>query len=496
MNAPTIRIDEDLDAAALRGIVSRDLAGPLAALLPARRWFGDKDRPIADVRAAGAVLDAFGQVSFAWVALDVGFRDGGRAGYALPLAVADAGTTEGPLLARFETPDGPRELLEATDHPAFPDWLLDALAGRRVRDGAGGRLEFAPFASLAGSLDAARRGPAKVGGLEQSNTAIRYGDGALVKLFRRLVPGVNLDEAVTRFLVERGGFAHVPPPLGAASWLPEDGGDAVPVALAQGFVPNHGDGWGWVLDRLAAGTSEARDEATAALGLLGRRTADMHRALASDPEDPFFAPEPSSAASIAAATEASRAALAGTVAALRQATPPETAGALRDRVLAGADALAAAFGGFARESGLARIRVHGDYHLGQVLRTPDGDWTLLDFEGEPARPLAERLEKTSALKDVSGMLRSLGYARGAAALAGGDADALAEWEIAARGAFLDGYAAGMADSPVPLVPADPAAFNAALAAWELDKALYEVRYELANRPDWLPIPLAALARLA
>lgn len=496
MNAPTIRIDGELDAIVLRDLLTSHLAPSLAALLPARRWFGDKDRRIADTRAAGVVLDTFGRVRFAWVALDIAFVDGGRAGYALPLAVADAGTTAGSVLARIETPGRPLELLEATDHPAFPDWLIEALADSRTIDGVGGRLAFRPFAALAGNLDAARRGPAKVGGVEQSNTAIRYGDGALVKLFRRLVPGVNLDEALTRFLAERGGFAHVPPPLGAAAYLPIGGGDPVPIALAQGFVPNLGDGWGWLLDRLASGTQSARDDSISALGRLGRRTAEMHQALASDPGDPFFAPEPASAESIAAATSSALAALAATVAALRQASPPASTAPVVDRVLAAASSLGETFAGFGEEAGLARIRVHGDYHLGQVLRTPNDDWAILDFEGEPARPLAERLEKTSALKDVAGMLRSLGYARGAATFAGGDPDAMAEWEAAARAAFLDGYVSGMSEAAVALAPADPAAFGAALAAWELDKALYEVRYELANRPDWLAIPLTALARFA
>lgn len=496
MDAPTIRIDGDVDAAAIRETVSGAVADRVAALLPERRWFGDKDRPIVSVSAAEAVLDAFGPVSFAWVALDVQFLDGGRAGYALPVAVAEAGTTEGPLLALLETSERPLEVLEATDHPAFPDWLLDALADGRTIEGLDGRLAFRPFTALPGHLDAARRGPAKVGGVEQSNTAIRYGDGALVKLFRRLVPGVNLDETVTRFLAERAGFAHVPPPLGSVVHVPGDDGDPTPVALAQGFVPNLGDGWGWVLSRLAEGTPAARDETTAALALLGQRTAEMHRALASDPADPFFAPEPVFPEAVASATAASRTALDASLAALRQAPSAAAAAPLIDQVLASADALAAALSGFGAEIGTFRIRVHGDYHLGQVLRTPEGDWTILDFEGEPARPLAERLEKSSSLKDVAGMLRSLGYARGAAALAGGDPESLAVWETSARAAFLDGYAAVMDGAATPLVPAEPAAFGAALAAWELDKAAYEIRYELANRPDWLAIPLAALVRIS
>jgi maltose alpha-D-glucosyltransferase/alpha-amylase len=166
-----------------------------------------------------------------------------------------------------------------------------------------------------------------------------------------------------------------------------------------------------------------------------------------------------------------------------------------DRVLATERSLTQVLAGFGEEVGLARIRVHGDYHLGQVLRSVEGGWTIIDFEGEPARPLEERRRKTSPLKDVAGMLRSFAYARGTlTGRTGGSSGGalLAEWERAARASFLAAYRTEIASSPTPLVPTDDAAFGLALAAWELDKALYEVRYELANRPDWLSIPLATL----
>jgi maltose alpha-D-glucosyltransferase/alpha-amylase len=496
MKTPTIRVEGAIDAAAVRGMVDA-LAEHIAAGLPAERWFGDKDRPVSRVAAAGAVVDGFGAATFAWVALDVEFKDGGRAAYAYPLALADAGTTDGPVLARLECLDQLRELVAATDHPAFPDWLLAALAAGRQLAGDGGRLGFSPFAALVGRLEGMTHGPAVVVPAQYSNTVVRYGDAGFLKLFRRLVPGVNLDETITRHLAEQSGFAHVPAPLGAVAWLPE-GGEPVPVALAQAFVPNLGDGWGWVQERLAEATPVALGEATAAIRLLGERTGELHATLAANGADPFFAPVAASSAGAAAQAAATHSALTATLADLRQRQRwlIGEASSYATHILKGEARLHEALGGFAAEVGYPRIRVHGDYHLGQVLRTPGSDWTILDFEGEPARPLAERLEKTSPLKDVSGMLHSLGFARAASLLAGGDAASLAEWETAARSAFLAGYAEGVGGAERPLVPADPPAFRAALAAWELDKALYQVRYELANRPDWLPISLGALARFA
>jgi maltose alpha-D-glucosyltransferase/alpha-amylase len=153
--------------------------------------------------------------------------------------------------------------------------------------------------------------------------------------------------------------------------------------------------------------------------------------------------------------------------------------------------------GLRDEVGLPRIRVHGDFHLGQTLRRPDGDWTVIDFEGEPARPVAERRQKSSPLKDVAGMLRSFAYARhatekGMPDLAPHHRERLARWEWEARRAFLAEYEAAVASAPVPLVPGEDAAFTRALAAWELDKALYEIAYEARNRPDWIDLPLRAL----
>jgi maltose alpha-D-glucosyltransferase/alpha-amylase len=239
----------------------------------------------------------------------------------------------------------------------------------------------------------------------------------------------------------------------------------------------------------------------AAARLLGERTGRLHVALAQAPDEPAFAPEPITKADAERWEADLLANLRATVDGVR-ARAPALGPELRSQVaeLPGRmPALERRAAGFRAQIGTAKSRVHGDYHLGQVLRTPDDDWVILDFEGEPARTIAERRAKTSPLKDVAGMLRSFGYARGAAlrALPGGvdqaaTARRLAEWETAARRAFLAGYRSAVRQAPVAVVPANATAFAAAVAAWELDKTVYEIGYELGNRPDWLELPLAAL----
>ena len=463
----------------------------LAGWMADQRWFGDKGRQVVSVGVAG-VAPLGGEPPGFWAAVDLGFGDG-SARYALPLKVEHPESGGAPLATMSRAAVG-----DATSAGAVAARLLELLAGgARIPCGLG-MLVFEPFAGLVRVVDRAGAGPIVAGGLEQSNTAIRYGAALLLKLFRKLQPGTNPDEEVGRFLA-RVGFRAAPEPLGAIRFIDGAGSESL-AGFAQAFVANDGDGWRWQLDRLrplARGETSRADDATAAVADLGRTTAALHVALAADAADPAFAPEPARPEETGSVRAAAEAHLAETLAALRDR---RRGLAVEDRervdlALAGEPVLRQTLAGFADELGLARIRVHGDYHLGQTLRSVAGGWTIIDFEGEPARPLAERRRKTSPLKDVAGMLRSFGYVRGVLAREEGAAagrSALAAWEREARSVFLSAYREGIASAPTPLVPADDAAFRRALAAWELDKALYEVRYELANRPDWLPIPLATL----
>jgi maltose alpha-D-glucosyltransferase/alpha-amylase len=299
-----------------------------------------------------------------------------------------------------------------------------------------------------------------------------------MKVFRRLTEGNNPEEEITRFLTECTGFRGSPRLAGALAY---DAGTGTPatVAVVQEFIADGVDGWRWMLDRLAAG-----DPTLDALRRLGGTTAGLHRALATPAGDPAFDPEPATPADVAAWAEA----VGRQVALAREAAP---AHAWPDV----GDSLAAA-GGLGGLVGTDRIRHHGDFHLGQVLRVNARDaFVIIDFEGEPLRPLAERRRKHSPLRDVAGMLRSLAYAAETARAADAARGArLQDWERAARAAFVQGYLD--AARPAAFLPGDEQAFHRAVAVFELEKAAYEVVYEADHRPDWIDIPLRGVAAAA
>ncbi|MDB5416543.1 MAG: treZ [Rubritepida sp.] len=400
----------------------------------------------------------------------------------VPLALVPTGQVPaGDVIAELDqsAASGDMQLVEA--------FALDAFVRAFVRE-------------MLRDLNSARRRVAEVGAIrrgsaEQSNTSIRIGAGAILKVLRKLEDGTHPELEVGRFLSDVAGFKATPDTL---AWVELNGST---LAVLQRFVPNDGDGWSWVLDRLGAGLQGDADaffEVTAWLCQLGRRTAEMHRAFGTDTQDDAFSPEAVVQADISdwssAAVAMARRALEGLRGAL-----PQLDGEVRslaEDVLSREAAIEAAL----REdiegaTGFARTRHHGDYHLGQVLVT-DGDAVIVDFEGEPLRPLAERRAKQAVLRDVAGMLRSLGYAAAAAARALPDraaASRLADWEADASQAFVDAYWEAAPD--MPGVPAARADAERLLHFFMLEKALYEVAYELANRPDWLAIPLRGLLAL-
>lgn len=468
------------------------LLAELPAWLEGRRWFAEKRRGISGVVLEGVHTDNVARDLLLLAVVRVAFPTGEDARYFLPVAWTEspgeseviANVSIGPLAGAF---------IEASNAPWFGSWLVEKILwSAALADGA---WSFQAHEPDSASLAAAIQHPATVMSAEQSNTSLRFGDAAMVKLVRRLQPGPSPDEELLRAL--RGvGFDSVPPYLGGGIWRAA-AGESYPIALAQAFVPNVGDGWSWMLRRLrdlptetflvelGPGSPEA---------LLGRRTGEMHLAL-SRISEPAFAPELVSGESIEADVGRVRESVDRTILLLREAGPeiPSPLRAALPSICAELTRASARAEGFRWEGETNRIRVHGDYHLGQTLRTPDEDWVIIDFEGEPARPVEERRRKSSALKDVAGMLRSFAYARGAAARDhAGEPAAPARWEAAARRAFIGGYRDAVRAAPTPLVPADEAAFMAALAAWELDKALYEVAYEVRNRPTWVFLPLQSL----
>jgi maltose alpha-D-glucosyltransferase/alpha-amylase len=411
---------------------------------------------------------------------------------------------------------------------------------------AGGRLDARASTAFADAYPHGRIS-SHTGSAEQSNTSIIYGNQLILKLFRRLEGGENPDVEIGRFLTEVARFGRIAPFLGEISITPVNG-EKTTVAMLQGLVANRGDGWAWFLAELAGffqrvagfpaahemrGASFLRDPgplpesmetARASLdaaALLGRRTAEMHLALGTSTDNAAFSAEPFAAENLIGDAERIEAQLRSTLEALRAQLPnldehtSDMAALLLSRrleLVARAQAIATC-----PAAGM-RIRIHGDYHLGQTLRTAGsqahdegaaghGDFVLLDFEGEPARPLEARRRKQSPLKDVAGMMRSFSYAafsaldralnglpeeaRPAAAVTlGGWARA---WQDAASARFLHAYREAIAANPALLPP--PEQSQALLDAYMLEKALYELLYELNNRPAWLRIPISGILSL-
>jgi maltokinase len=304
-----------------------------------------------------------------------------------------------------------------------------------------------------------------------------FGEELILKAFRRVEPGINPELELLRFLSERG-FAHIAP---LAGWYEFEGRliDAT-LGILQQYLAGGRDGWELALDELASDPEGLLDR----LHRLGEVTGDLHTALGSDASDPAFAPDEPSMESLSLLTATVDEQIERTFVEL-----PETE-ALEPIAGRGQDVrerlqLLSHIG-----SGGKVIRTHGDYHLGQTMLTDRG-WVILDFEGEPARSLPERRLKRSPLRDVAGMLRSFSYAAAGSEILRGQ-QAPPDWEERARETFLAGYH-GRVDPA--LLPPGQQATQQLLAVFELEKAIYELRYELNNRPDWVGIPVAGIVRL-
>src|SRR5512135_786152 len=439
--------------------VMSDLRDLLSAWLPRQRWFAGRGRPIAELSARH---DAKLSDLLRHLVIDVIYSDGGPPDrYQVPLVVRHDAPFghEGFLLG--EGPDG--LVYDGLHDPAGSAVLLELLRS-------GGRHNGLSFHAVAPLSEL----PGHVVGAEQSNTSVVFGDAYILKVFRRLHPGVNPDLEITRALVAAGS-RHVPAPLG---WI--DGElDGVPTtfALLQEFLRSGTEGW-----RLA--TASVRDLYAEAdlhpdeVGgdfagesvRLGQATAEVHELMARTL--PSGSAGPAQTRATAAQMHARLTAALDVVGELR---PYERA--LRETY----DDLGAI------TTPVPVQRIHGDYHLGQVLRV-DAGWVLLDFEGEPARPFIERTLLMSPLRDVAGMLRSFDYAARSLLLGRDDEPMLGyrarEWTERNRDAFCSGYAAGSGR--------DPREERVLLRAFELDKVVYEVVYEARHRPSWLPIPLGSV----
>jgi maltose alpha-D-glucosyltransferase / alpha-amylase len=506
--------------------------------LAKQRWFGAKSRRIKTTR----ILDwtVLGSSRAALGLLEVQFDAGPVEVYQLPLGMAFGDGTEelqhsypnaiiAPLISGKDS-----GLLEdgVFQDSACLDFLSLIANGReqKTREGVirGVRGKSLPkLLGGAGTTLSVRRGSA-----EQSNTSILYGDRFILKLVRRQEPGLNPDAEIGQYLTEKARFDHIPPFAGAIEYESQANGEKSTLAILQGFVSNEGDGWKWTVDELnryfencarqpfpqelqseLGDLVDFSDRPTARLArdhvgiyldsatMLGRRTAEMHLALAADSDDPAFAPEPLTAGDLKLMFADLRQNASRVFDVLKERVPflPDETVEIAAGVLSRRSRLLDHFElRTANEFEACKIRVHGDYHLGQVLRVKT-DFVILDFEGEPARPLAERRAKQCALKDVAGMLRSFSYAAYSTLISyttrhPEDISILQPWarlwERCVATAFLRAYRE--AARGARFLPADNNDFREVLGVFLIDKALYEVLYELNARPTWVRIPLMGI----
>lgn len=495
----------------------------LPSYLSRRRWFASKDQKLHAVRLAALTTIPDAGFAFTEIEADVG-RHTER--YVLPLAISWGTETTVPLfmqlaLARVRRGRNIGHLTDAFALPLFAHGVLQKLRERAVVPTVQkSEIRFVPTARF-DELDSLGATPEiRWIAAEQSNSSLVIGDRAVLKLVRRLIGGIHPEAEMSRHLTEIG-YANTAPLYGEVVRVDPQG---VPhtLALLQGFIDNQGDAWNWVLDYLrrvidelvlAPETEDADSEKLEGYrvltGTIGRRLGELHAALAAPSDDPAFAAEKATRADVRGWIDGARSMLEHALDVLAAEAAKEN-GPLDEETRALAQDLVgrrAALGTalerhVPHDVDALRIRVHGDFHLGQVL-IAQSDVYLIDFEGEPARSLEERRMKRSPLVDVAGMLRSLSYASAAAQPVSENAPAQTADRKRAlferfleegQQSFLAGYREAVGHAVHPLVA--PQAEGPLLDLFLVEKAAYEVRYEAANRPTWLGLPLRGLSMLA
>ncbi|KQT14729.1 alpha-amylase [Methylobacterium sp. Leaf399] len=477
-----------------------------------RRWFGAKGSRIKSVQVIDSAMltDAGGEAKFLLPRVAVHLATGERQDYFVPVAV-DEGREDETLMpfAVARVRRGPRTglLFGAAAAPAFAVAIIEGMRNGVSMPSESGRLEFSTTSAFDSEVSV-DIGEVRRLSAEQSNTSIAIGSKMMLKLLRRLQTGIHPEIEVGRFLTETARFANTPALLGVMEHVAADG-TRTALAVLQTFVPNQGDAWTLMLEGLRRDFDTVvlapESEAPEALDtfadhlrwaiLLGRRTAEMHQAFAIETDDAAFDAEPFTHDDLRALGEDTRLqgerafrgleSLAG-----RQANTASTEliGRRREVEAVIEDLIAKA------PKGAMKTRIHGDYHLGQVLAS-EGDLVIVDFEGEPSRPADDRRRKATPLRDVAGMLRSFAYGAETVTreITARFADsqvrarrAAAEWRGMIDAAFLDGYREAVADSRAAVTDSETEARLLKLCL--LTKALYEVDYEANNRPDWIEIP--------
>ena len=503
----------------LRGILEGEV---LPAYLPMRRWFAAKDRALVSAHVAYAAPLPGSDVAMAEI--DVQLGNGEHERYTLPVGIVWDEPTLAALpqqLALARVRRG-RRIGYLTD--AF---VVDALARQviaHLHSGVPvptpqGELHFRATPALA-ALNLADDAPIQWLSAEQSNSSLTINDQAVIKLVRRVAPGVHPETEMTRYLTQQG-YANTAPLLGDVVRVDEHG-DEYTLMIVQGYLYNEGDAWRWVTDYLqrhvnefSIGSQDSSDgiesvvqRYAAFTGNIGQRLAELHQILAQPTDDADFAPEPAQPDDFAlwADDTAQQLGAALDLLSARNEWPDDATRTRADVLVSQRDAILQAVRRVASLRGHAlRTRIHGDFHLGQVL-VSKGDSYIIDFEGEPKRALAERRRKTTPLRDVAGLLRSLDYA--VASVAGLDlrSDAarpvdasrdraqglLARFAAEGEAAFMARYREVSRASATPIASSEVA--DALLDLFVLHKAAYEVGYEAANRPGWIGLPVRGLSQ--
>jgi len=517
-----------------------ELPGQLPAYLKGQRWFGAKARELRGAEVVDFITLERDALYALIVMVKVEYEGGGGDLYSVPLVVSrdpgsnlkgEPGAPGAPAALTVSGRGGGGEkatLSDALKNETFLSVLLDAIERGLVFTGEAGELVTSRTHALslqetgaAGSLR-----PRAITA-EQSNSSVAYGDRLILKFYRRLEEGVNPDLEVGGFLTEKAHYQHTPQLLGALEYRSARG-LRMTQGILQGFVPNQGDAWQYTMKSIssfynevgqssAEGSVAASETGTAraliapfleSVGLLARRTAELHLALVSAEAatEPDFAPEPFDDKFQRSFEDALLELTNRIFWQLRHAQDrlPENAKAKVEKVLASEPQIIERFhAALSRPIRAVRTRIHGDYHLGQVLYT-GADFVIIDFEGEPARPLSQRRLKRSPLQDVAGMLRSFHYAAHAPLLAStgsvnvdarnreklnGWAEVWAKW-VSDR--YLEAYLKTARGAE--FLPPSREEIMALLQLHVLEKAVYELGYELNNRPGWVAIPLEGICK--
>jgi maltose alpha-D-glucosyltransferase / alpha-amylase len=514
----------------------------LPGYLATQRWFGGKARQIRSVEITDLVPWTQTSPEAFVLLVRLEYTTGPGELYVLPLICTEEPTAES-VSTSLKVHNGPRGtdlyLRNALTDDEFLRSLLDAIAKKAAFSGSAGEIRASctsGFPALCGTTAAdLQPRPIKA---EQSNSSIIYGDRAVLKFFRRTAEGENPDLEIGRFLTEERDFPHIP---AVAGWIAYKGQDDSEMSLGilQAFVPNVGDAWQFTLQALSSfwkeaekyselhpgamlqnqgPAADARQNLPApiihhirpyldAVSQLGKRTAELHRALGAESTDPRFVPEPYTASfqrefreELQALAERNFALLAMKL----EELPPELRDKASDLIARQGEILRTYDRVLGNPIRAMRTRIHGDYHLGQVLYT-GSDFVILDFEGEPARPLSERRMKRSPLQDVAGMLRSFHYAAFSFHLASPDGATAEEtksydvrpwaerWYACVAERFQKAYFENVVGAA--FIPPDHDELFSLLRLHLLEKAVYELGYELNNRPAWVAIPLEGISQL-